>query len=147
MEGGGQTFTEPQNVCVKPLSSKKGRPLLVSGERGVFVHHQMSTKSLLSARQPLREGLVRPGWGQLSSRGKNHGEARNRTPGDSPAVCRGREVWQVEEDRDATQSPCKTASLQLGRAARPCPVRNDGLSVGTANCTSHFTYSSPQGDD
>lgn len=59
MSGGGQTFTESQNVCAKPLNSKKGRPLLVSGERGVCFYHQISTKSL-STRQAPCEGLVRP---------------------------------------------------------------------------------------
>lgn len=74
-------------------------------EKGGFAFIVRSTQSLLGARQAQHEGLVRPEWGQLSSRG-------GRNPGDIPAVCGGREVWQVEQDRDATQSPCKkTAPL------------------------------------
>lgn len=139
-EGWGQTFTESQNVCAKPLNSKKRRPLLVSRERGVCFYHQMSTKSL-SARQAPCEGLVRPKWGQLSSRGGRNRLLWGGTGQDSrdiPAKCRGRELWQVERDRDATQSPCKAASLQLSRTAGTRPVRNDRLGVGTENCASRF---------
>lgn len=53
-------------------------------------------------------------------------QQRRQEPGDIPAARGGREVWQVEQDRDATPRPCgTTAPLSLGRAARTRPARHD----------------------
>lgn len=64
-------------------------------EKGAFAFIIRSAQSLPGARRALHEVLVRPEWGQLSSRGgRNLGTFRPHARG-------GREVWQVEQDRDA----------------------------------------------
>lgn len=89
-----------------PLVAKRGDFCWLR-KKGDCFHHEMSTKSLLSARQvPLvRGGPPTVGWGQRRQ------EQRGGTGQD--ARCRGRVVQQVEQDRASLRlRPCNWAGQQ-----------------------------------